>query len=357
MPSTVAIAGAGIIGASIAWRLAQQGVQVVLVDAGTMGAEASSAGAGMLAPGSEVASSSAWSGLALESHSAYSAFVADLTSETGLEIDYRVSGALELAHDQSQWRQIQQRAAVQRNLGIPSESLTPKQAAARIPSLNPQRLAGAIFYPNDAIVDPRHIMRCLRQAILSRRVRLMENCRVAAIHCGRAGLRLQLDGGHSLISDTAVIAAGAWSGRIPVLTGANEQPKPDTFPVRGHLVAYHLPPNTLAPILRQGHTYLLQRSDGRLIAGTSQEQAGFDRTIDPGAVRDIHLRASQLLPETLPNAPDESWIGFRPATPDFIPQIRRLDNTPVWIAYGHFRNGILLAPATAARITREILSS
>jgi len=311
----------------------------------------------MLAPGSEISSQSGWSELALESHAAYEAFVKELSLETGLGIDYRACGAVELAHDESEWRLLRLRAQDQKVLGIASAFLTPEQTVALLPNLSPRGLLGSVHYPKDAIVDPCHIMKCLRKALISRGVRLIENRPVKSIDVAGAGVCLETDDGKSVNADAAVIAAGAWSGEIPVVGPKGAEPKPGTFPVRGHLVAYRLPPNTLGPIVRHGHTYLLQRSDGRLIGGASQEQVGFDRQIDAATVAGIHRSVSQLLPGILPEAPEESWIGFRPATAGFVPEIRRLENTPVWIAYGHFRNGILLAPATAARITSQILSS
>jgi glycine oxidase len=149
-----------------------------------------------------------------------------------------------------------------------------------------------------------------------------------------------------------VLAAGAWSSQIPITRKITP-----TFPVRGHLLGYALPPGSLGPILRRGPTYLLQRANGFTIAGTSSEQAGFDRRLDPAIIAAIHARACDLMPR-LRNAPQpQAWLGFRPATADLEPVIGRLGDTPLWLAYGHYRNGILLAPATARRVTREMTSS
>jgi glycine oxidase len=114
---------------------------------------------------------------------------------------------------------------------------------------------------------------------------------------------------------------------------------------------------SLGPIIRQGETYILQRANGFTIAGSSVERAGFDRRIDATVVADIHHRASALLPLLDRTGPPESWVGFRPATDNLQPEIRKLEGGGLWLCYGHYRNGILLAPATARRITREITSS
>jgi glycine/D-amino acid oxidase-like deaminating enzyme len=115
-------------------------------------------------------------------------------------------------------------------------------------------------------------------------------------------------------------------------------------------------PGSLGPILRHGHTYVMQRSNGFTIAGTSSETVGFDRMLDAAVVADIHARGCELLPALCAAGEPEAWLGFRPATADLEPHVGRLENTALWLAYGHYRNGILLAPATAARLARLIAS-
>ena len=105
-------------------------------------------------------------------------------------------------------------------------------------------------------------------------------------------------------------------------------------------------------MLRRGHTYVLQRSNGFTIAGSTEEDVGFDRTIDPEICRDIHRRASELWPLLERFTPSKCWVGFRPYSES--PHIGRVEGTNVWLAYGHFRNGILLAPLTAQRIAAEM---
>jgi glycine/D-amino acid oxidase-like deaminating enzyme len=111
-------------------------------------------------------------------------------------------------------------------------------------------------------------------------------------------------------------------------------------------------PGSVPTILRSGDTYILQRKSGLTIAGSSSEQVGFDRTIDPEIVADIDRRARAILPK-LPTA-DDSWVGFRPATASHEPQIGHLPGTEIFLAYGHYRNGILLAPITAQLALQEL---
>jgi glycine oxidase len=337
----VIVIGAGIIGLSIAWRLAQRGLRVTLIDAGKAGGEASWAGAGMLAPGGEVTERTEWSDFALHSLQLYSGFVAELEQESGCAIDYQRTGALEIATTEADWIALLERAAKQRELGIPSV---------------PADRKNALFYPQDASVDPRDVARALLIACRRRQVCVYENLPVTGIHAAPGSVAVETPTGR-LAALTAVLSAGAWSGSIPFTVSGAPRSLPGSFPVRGHLIGYRLEPGTCPTILRHGHTYILQRRNGFTIAGTSMETVGFNRTIDPETVHDIAQRAQALLPILQKAGTPEAWIGFRPRADAHQPQIGRFADSSLWLAYGHFRNGILLAPATAERVTAEIMSN
>jgi glycine oxidase len=350
------VVGGGIVGASIAWRLAQRGVRVDLLDSGRLGGEASWAGAGMLAPGSEMTERAWWTELALASHAGYPAFVEELSAESGEPIDYRECGGIESAFDEAEWQALQERAARQSELGIVSEPLSPSQTARLIPRAALTKMTDALHYPQDSIVDPRTITAALRTILDRLGVRILEGCRVSRLRGEPAGVTVTSEEGDRRY-DAAVLAAGAWSSTIAFEQGGAIEPLPPAIPVRGHLIGWRLPPGLLGPILRHGHTYLLQRNSGFLIAGASEERVGFDRTVDPATVRAIAEQARRLLPDLTAGEPDEAWIGFRPGTAGGEPVIGRLGKSPVWAAYGHYRNGILMAPETARRIAAEITSS
>jgi glycine oxidase len=145
-----------------------------------------------------------------------------------------------------------------------------------------------------------------------------------------------------------LIAAGAWSSEL-VPPGL-----PAAFPVRGHLISYNAEAGMLGMILRHENTYLLQRGTGSLVAGATTELAAFDRTLDENAVQGIHARATQLLPALAALQPTARWLGFRPGIEGGIPAIGRVSGRRVWTAYGHYRNGILLAPDTADQIAESV---
>lgn len=347
----VVVVGAGIIGGAIAWRLAQAGLRVALLDAGAMGGEASWAGAGMLAPGGEVEKPGPWSALAQESLALYPAFAADLEAESGLAIDYRACGAIEVARGEEEWRQLGARAEAQRAAGIHSRPLDAGELRAAAP-LAAGEFSRALFYPADAVVDPRRVMRALRAALSARGVRVEERRAAESIELETAVARVRTAGG-VMEAGAAVLAAGAWSGAIPVRP---RQPAP-SIPVRGHLASWRLPSGSLGPILRGGDTYILQRGNGLTIAGSSSERVGFNRELDPAIVADIRARAAALVPALTSMPEAGAWLGFRPATEDLEPRIGRFEDTRLWLAYGHYRNGILLAPATARRVAAEITAS
>jgi glycine oxidase len=330
----VVVVGGGIIGCSIAWRLAQRGVSVEIYDAGRLGSESSWAGAGMLAPGGEVDRESTWARRSIESLRLYPEFVEELREESGILADYRACGAVEVAFSEDELASDKARAKDQARLGIHSERLSPQDILTQLPHLNPRSLKGGVFYPGDAVVDPREIVAGLRVACERRGVRISEMRPIGSV--------TELNGA------AAVIAAGAWAGAL-------DSALPQSYPVKGHLVGYRLHPGTVAPIVRRGHTYILQRSNGFTIAGSTTEHVGFDRRVNTATVRALHNRAHELLPSLLLSSPDESWIGFRPGCDE--PQVGRFGTSRIWLAYGHYRNGILLAPITAKLIADEITAS
>ena len=348
----VAVVGGGIVGASIAWRLAQRGASVELFEAGVLGGEASYAGAGMLAPGAEITTPGAWSDLALESLAGYPSFLTELMAETGIAVDYRAMGAIELAFDVEDWDQLRARASRQREMGILSEEWSSHEVEDHVPGMVIEGMTGALFYPGDAIVDPRDVTRALRHALTTRGAVLREHYPVSSIRDLGGSVEIECAAATHQ-ARLAVLAAGAWSSRI----GVSVAQIPASIPVRGHLIGWRLPPGSLGPIIRHHHTYILQRMSGFTIAGTSEERVGFDRAVDPAIAAAIATRARALLPALLSREPDETWIGFRPGTESGEPAIGRLHRSSIWLAYGHYRNGILMAPATARRIADQITSN
>jgi glycine oxidase len=310
----VRVIGGGLIGSSIAWRLAQKGARVTVADAGNLGGEASTAGAGMLAPGSEAAKPSRWLDLGIESLRMYPAFIEELREETGLDVEFRACGCLVL------------------------DSSGP---AAR--GIRAEHRADGLFYPDEALTDPSALLHSLRHAGTKHGVTVEH------------GALTELEAtDHAAV----VIAAGAWSSGLRITHNGEPLLLPESTPVKGHLIGFQMRLGLLGPFLRKGHTYVLQRADGLVIAGTTEEHVGFDTSVEFAACDDIHRRAADLVPELAAVDPVRRWIGFRPG-PELEdgPILRRVEGTNVWLAYGHYRNGILLTPVTAQWVAGQITAA
>jgi glycine oxidase len=318
MNNEIAIIGGGIIGGAIAWRLAQAGRRVDLFDAGIFGGETSSAGAGMLSPGGEFDRPSVWLELGVEGMRMYPEFVAELSAETGVPIDFKICGSDHYADPETANR----RFTFQKAAGIRVE-----------------RTRDGLVYPEDGFVDPQDVLRSLRAACDARGVNVRERQPVKSVE--------------SADYKAVVIAAGAWSNQIAISDRGTAVPLPKCEPVKGHLIGFDLKPGALPVMRRQGHTYILQRSNGFTVAGSTEEHCGFDRTVDPAICDEIQRHVSVIYPALAGETPSRRWIGFRPFSENG-PHIGPVEGTNVWLAYGHFRNGILLAPLTADRISREI---
>jgi glycine oxidase len=326
--SDVIVIGGGIIGLSCAWRLSQAGLAVKVFDAREVAAEASWAGAGMLAPGGEVAEDSPLTRMSLASLALYPAFVEELRSATGVAIDFQRCGAVESAFSEEEAAELERKALAQAALGIRSERV------------DQHGFAAARFYPDDGLVNPRDVNAALRMA-----------CADVEFHEHEPVLEIVGTGVRTMSglyeAEWVVLAAGAWSSELCAAI-------PRVEPVRGHLIAYDAPGVTLNSLLRHGPTYLMQRSSGLIIAGSSTEHVGFDRRIDEAIVAQIHARACRLLPELAAFTPADRWNGFRPWIEGAMPVIGRIEGTRIWAACGHYRNGILLAPETARLISAGV---
>jgi glycine oxidase len=350
----VLIVGAGLIGSAIAWLLSKSGCSVVLMDAGRFGGEASSAGAGMLAPGGEYREPSPAAQFAIESLAMYPAFVRQLEKESGVPIDYRNCGALELAYERERWHALQARAEVQRHFGIPVHLLCPSSLSAVAPGLNSEGLFGALYYAKDACVAPEDLLRALRMLCDRGGVKVLENIPVESIDAERDRVTVRIAKQH-IAGRNLVLSAGAWSSLIPLSRSGAPASIPTSVPVKGHLVGYQLPPRSLRPILRHGHHYIVQRKTGFTVAGSSEETCGFNRSVNPERIREIRAEVGSFYTPLLTKEPSREWVGFRPGIEHQGPVISRVPGTKVWLAYGHYRNGILLTPATAHLVSGEIL--
>lgn len=342
--SSIAVIGGGLIGLSVAWGLARAGRRVTVYEKNRIGGEASWAAAGMLSPGGEVEGPSALAAFALESRNLYSRFILELEHASGRAIDYQECGGLDLAYSPEEWQALESRANAQESAGIPSRPVSAPHILAFWPRLRKAGLMGGRFYPGDGIVNPRELVGALSVACGKAGVAMRENCAAAHLEVLETGVQVEACRGAEL-HGAAVIAAGAWSSAFTI-TGV--PPLPRAEPVKGHLIGYQQPEHTCSTIIRHRGTYLLQRANGLLIAGASVEHVGFDRELREEIAAGLASAAAFVFPHLGETGPSEVWAGFRPGGDSL--RVEAWHSKRLFLAYGHYRNGILLAPATAARI-------
>ncbi len=241
--------------------------------------------------------------LALASAELYPDFVAELERETGVSVDYRQCGTIVLA-------------------------------------------GGRQTHFDDHCVDNRRLTAALIAAVRRRGIRLIENCAASAI-APQGGAWVVETAAAPLRARHIVIAAGAWSGSLLL---------PGTRPRKGQMLAIAAPPGLLRQVIVAPEVYLVPRADGRVLAGATVEDVGFDTKVDAAAIERLRAAAVQILPELARFPVAEAWAGLRPGTHDDLPYLGPLPAYPgIWAATGHFRDGILLTPITAQLIANLIL--
>jgi glycine oxidase len=348
--SEVLIVGGGIMGSAVALRLQQRGVKVTVVERGIPGAEASSAAAGMLAPQTEADGPGPMLSLGLRSRALYPELATELREATGIDIGYEPSGVLALGFDEEGERVLGFRRTWQEGQGLRAELLSAETAHAREPALGPS-VRGALSFPDDAQVNPAALARAFSQAAAAAGARFLQGRYVRRVVTqGGAVAGLELDG-EVLPAEAVVLAAGSWSG----LVEGGGVPPSVVRPARGQLVAIETRPPLFRHVLSvHGRGYLVPRRDGTVIAGSTVEMVGFRKEVTVGGLANILALANLLVP-ALADAPVlSSWSNFRPYTEDQLPVLGATRVRGLFLATGHHRNGILLAPITGDAIARLI---
>jgi glycine oxidase len=352
---SVAIIGAGVIGLSIAWRLAARGVSVQVFDRGAAGAGASYAAAGMLAACSEAEpGEEALVVLGRQSQARWPAFAAELLEVSGIDVELRPEGTLLVALTADDQARLTHQLVFQQKLGLPLHWISAAETRRREPHLA-GKLAGAVFSPEDTQVDNRKLVAALRVAAQAAGASISEHRAVSAI--SSRGGRVEgivLADGTKVASDVVVLAAGAWTRSID---GLGPELRPPVRPIKGQMLALRM--DCAAPLLSHvvwaPGAYLVPRRDGRLLVGATVEEKGYDSSLTAGGMLSLLEAAWRAVPaiEDLPI--DEMWVGHRPGSRDDAPILGGGPIDGLVYATGHHRNGILLAPITADAIARLVL--
>lgn len=346
----VVVIGGGLIGCAVAGELARRGLQVTVVEEREPGFGASGAAAGMLSPLSESSGPGAFLSLAVSSLALYDEFVAQLREATGIEIEYRRSGKLEVACDDEAEASLRRAYEWRRAGGHESVWLTGAEARSLEPALSSQVQAG-LFNANDYQVENQQLTRAAWVAAARVGVRFRTNERVTGVEvAGGKVTGVTLASGGRLAAGCVVVAAGCWSGQLRGL------PRPLPLkPIRGQIVVLERCPPPLSRVVTGGRCYIVPRAGGRVLIGATAEDAGFAVQTTGGGVHRLLGAALTLIPELADAAVVELRAGLRPGTPDGLP-ILGPDPQVSWLFYstGHYRNGILLAPITARLLAEAI---
>jgi glycine oxidase len=330
------VIGGGLIGLACAWRTAERGLSVAVLERGEPGHGASGVAAGMLAPVTEADfGEEPLLRLNLASRELWPGFAAELEERSGLTCGYRESGALVVAAERDDVDELRRLHAFQRSLGLDADWLAPRDCRRLEPGLSP-RIAGGILAPHDGHVDPRALVRALRAALEAAGGELVTGCEALAVEDGDV-----VTPSGRVAAGSVVVAAGAWSSAL--VPGA-----PPVRPVKGQILELRARGSSAGPpkrIVRTPRCYLFARADGHTLLGATVEEQGFDTAVTAGGVHRLLEAAWEAYPEVGELELVSARAGLRPGTPDNLPLVGEADGV-VW-ATGHYRNGVLLGPITA----------
>ena len=340
------VAGGGLIGASIAFELAAEGLGVAVFDAQHPGREASWASAGMISPAPESSEMASLLPISMASVRLYPEFIQRVEELSSRTVGYRKDGALDLLLNGTGQAEMDEILALHHGAGLRAEALSGPEAREIEPALTGE-LRAAIHRPDEASLDNRLLTEATLEAARRKGAEIFPGNGAKALWTDGArckGLRLQ---NGRVEARWTVIAAGCFSARIEGVAAYAP-----VIPAKGQMMALRCNSVNLRKDLWSGHMYLVPRHDGRIIAGSTVEYEGFDRNVTVAGMRKILSGALSLVPALESARIEETWAGLRPDTPDHLPILGPTDLDGLLIATGHFRSGILLTPVTA-RLIRD----
>lgn len=354
LPDVIVIGG-GLIGCSIALRLAQTRMKVAIFDRKDFGGEASSAAAGMLSPQGEKIEPEIFSNLCLASRELYPNFVSELEELTGQKIPYRQDGSLLVGIQEAECRELKEVFEKQTSHGLRLELLSSEEARRRLPGLSPE-IRCALFVPGDHWVDSKQLCKVLVEACSGLGVTLSAETEVTRLKArdGRLeSIAVRPTGGSAESKISAghfILAAGCWSKHLVEPLGMSLPIEP----CRGQIVEFEAS-TELPHVVRAGHHYLVPRINNRILAGTTAEYVGYEKAVTGGGLRSILEGVERIAPLVRNLRFCRAWAGLRPDTPDHLPVLGFWELENLVLATGHFRNGILLAPITAQLVSELVV--
>ncbi|MDF3931079.1 glycine oxidase ThiO [Pseudomonas citronellolis] len=346
--SDVLVVGGGVVGLLSAWSLGREGLRVTLVERGETGREASWAGGGIVSPLYPWRYSRAVANLAHWSQDFYPVLGERLLTDTGVDPEVHVTGLY--------WLDLDDQAEALAWAGANGRPLRPVDISAvrdAVPALGPG-FERAVYMPGVANVRNPRLARALREALVRLpNVELRENCEVTGFIREQGVIRGVRCAAGELRADATVLAAGAWSGELLGLLGLTLP----VAPVKGQMILYKCAADFLSSMVLAKGRYAIPRRDGHILVGSTLEHAGFDKTPSDDALASLRASAEELLPGLAGLAPVRHWAGLRPGSPEGIPFIGPVPGQAgLWLNTGHYRNGLVLAPASCRLLADLMLA-
>lgn len=360
---SVVILGGGIIGLSCAFEAVQGGARVTVVEPGAIGGQASGAAAGMLAPYTENAEQpDSFFQLCLDSLKRYPAWIERIEAVSGLSAELVSSGSLSVAMHEADVLPLQTRLAWQHRFGADAELVEAGRLHKMEPALS-SRAVAAIYSPHESHVYAPKLVEALEAACRKLGVQLVAHAGDITVHNSDNGIRIRIGSGDHMDGDKLVVCAGAWACHYAELLGF---PIP-IHPIRGQICAFDGTLPDVKHMVFSSQAYWVGKGNGSLVCGASEDVAGYDNSVTERGINRLLRWGPGLFPFLEGKQPYLRWAGLRPATLDGYPLIGTVPGQPnIIIAAGHYRNGILLSPATSAivgdllaerRISSDLLTS
>lgn len=338
----VLVLGGGLIGLACARELRRRGPAVTLLERGSTGREASAAAAGMLAPLSEVRAPGPLFDACRTSRDRWPAWLEAVVEDAGQGVEYDDSGAFITARElPDELAMLEEMESAARDLGEPARRFPLDELFRQVPDLT-RETARALHLPGEHRVDNVELCRVLRRAVEGAGVQVVEGTEAVGLRLDGEGVVVEVSDGTRVRAGAVVLAGGAWSGGLSGI-----EPLP-VRPVRGQMlrltgVDWPWSGNVRALRVRYG----IRRGAEDLLFGATLEDVGFEPGPTPAGLSALLADLRVSFPTLADARIVDSWAGWRPGTPDDLPVLGRYRDWPVWIASGHYRNGILLAPWTA----------
>jgi glycine oxidase len=337
----VIIVGAGVIGCTVAYHLAREGVAVLLLERGRVGREASWASAGILNHG-RPASTHPYERLATLSRSMFEPLVEELIELTGVDPEYRSTGGIHVFLDEEGVEKARNYYRGSILAGLEVEYLEPADLFELEPAVNRDARA-AIRFPGDGSIRPPRLVRALSLAAQRLGTRILEHSPIVDLEIRSGRVVAILTPEDRIQGESFVLATGAWSGLVGNRVGVNLP----VYSSKGEIVLLESLPGKLGQVVNNNGHYLVPRSDGKLLVGATEEAVGFDKTSTVHGVLELLDWAFHVAPGLSDATFVTSWAGLRPAARrggPFLGRLRDFEN--LYVATAHNRSGILLAPVS-----------